>query len=200
MASYHGNPLVIGEAPKRRGGWPVRTPKPGERVAMSFRVTPEFKARIEAAAQRKGRSLMHEVEHLLELGMIFETLLGWGQRPPVKDLAAAAVARVVERLQDSGVAQPVKAPKPARTITPKPVKRYRPSPLDSQVLARIIAKPNITIDELRVGMRRIAPNILGTCVARLLKDGYISGTAKAGRLFATDDGVAALARKPMPLG
>jgi hypothetical protein len=47
---------------------------------MSFRVTPAFKAKLEAAAQRSGRSLAQEQEHLIELGLIFETLLELGQQ------------------------------------------------------------------------------------------------------------------------
>jgi hypothetical protein len=50
----------------RRGGWPARTPEPGERVAMSFRVTPEFKAKLDRTAQTSGRSLAQEVEFRLE--------------------------------------------------------------------------------------------------------------------------------------
>jgi hypothetical protein len=51
---------------KRRGGWPARTYEPGERVAMSFRVTPIFKAKIDEAARKSGRSLMKEIEFRLE--------------------------------------------------------------------------------------------------------------------------------------
>jgi predicted transcriptional regulator len=51
---------------KRRGGWPVRTPEPGERVPMSFRVTSEFKARLDRAAKESGRSLAQEIELRLE--------------------------------------------------------------------------------------------------------------------------------------
>jgi hypothetical protein len=51
---------------KRRGGWPARTPEPGERVAMSFRVTPELKAKLDRAAETSGRSLAQEIELRLE--------------------------------------------------------------------------------------------------------------------------------------
>jgi hypothetical protein len=54
------------EKNRQRGGWPARTPKPGERVAMSFRVTPECKAKIDEAARRSGRSLMQEIELRLD--------------------------------------------------------------------------------------------------------------------------------------
>jgi hypothetical protein len=52
---------------KRRGGWPARTYKPGERVPMSFRVTPEFKEKLDRAALESGRSLAQEIEIQLEL-------------------------------------------------------------------------------------------------------------------------------------
>jgi hypothetical protein len=51
---------------KRRGGWPARTPEPGERVPMSFRVTPGFKAKLDLAAKLSGRSLAQEIELRLE--------------------------------------------------------------------------------------------------------------------------------------
>jgi predicted transcriptional regulator len=51
---------------KRRGGSPARVPKPGERVPMSFRVTPEFKAKLDRAAKESGRSLAQEIELRLE--------------------------------------------------------------------------------------------------------------------------------------
>jgi hypothetical protein len=47
---------------KKRGGWPARTPEPGERVPMSFRVTPDFKAMLDQAAAQSGRSLAQEIE------------------------------------------------------------------------------------------------------------------------------------------
>jgi hypothetical protein len=51
---------------KRRGGWPARVPEPGERVAMSFRVTPESKEKLDHAAKSSGRSLAQEIEFRLE--------------------------------------------------------------------------------------------------------------------------------------
>jgi hypothetical protein len=51
---------------KRRGGWPARTYKPGERVPMSFRVTTAFKEKLDRAAQESGRSLAQEIEFRLE--------------------------------------------------------------------------------------------------------------------------------------
>ena len=51
---------------KKRGGWPARTPEPGERVSMSFRVTPGFKEKLDRAAHESGRSLAQEIELRLE--------------------------------------------------------------------------------------------------------------------------------------
>lgn len=53
--------------PKNRGGRP-RTHKiqQGDRVSISLRVTPETKARLEAAAQQSGRSISQEAELRLE--------------------------------------------------------------------------------------------------------------------------------------
>jgi hypothetical protein len=61
---------------KRRGGWPARTPKPGERVPMSFRVTPEFKAKLDQAAVESGKSLAQEVEQRLERSFVDAEI--WG--------------------------------------------------------------------------------------------------------------------------
>lgn len=58
------------ETPKRkRGGRPSRPHAPGERVPMSFRVTPEFHAKIVLRAAETGRSITQEVELLLEAGL-----------------------------------------------------------------------------------------------------------------------------------
>jgi hypothetical protein len=40
--------------------------KPGERVPLSFRVTPEFKAKLDQVAARTGKSVAQEVEQRLE--------------------------------------------------------------------------------------------------------------------------------------
>ena len=44
--------------------------EPGERVPMSFRVTPELKRRIDEAADESGRSIAQEIELRLELAEI----------------------------------------------------------------------------------------------------------------------------------
>src|SRR5215831_18446747 len=51
----------------RRGGWPKRKPAPGERVPLSFRLTPESKGRIDRAAAASGRSISQEVELRIDL-------------------------------------------------------------------------------------------------------------------------------------
>jgi hypothetical protein len=61
---------------KRRGGWPARTPAPGERVPMSFRVTPAFKAKLDQAAAESGKSLAQEVEQRLERSFVDAEI--WG--------------------------------------------------------------------------------------------------------------------------
>jgi hypothetical protein len=56
---------------KKRIGRPTKAPKPGERVSLGLRVTPEMKQRLEQAAVRKGRSLSQEVELRLERSLDF---------------------------------------------------------------------------------------------------------------------------------
>src|ERR1700687_5673936 len=50
----------------RKGGRPTRSPQPGERVPMSFRVTPELKEKIDRVAGGSGRSVAQEIEIRLE--------------------------------------------------------------------------------------------------------------------------------------
>jgi hypothetical protein len=51
---------------KSFGGRPKREPEPGERVHLGFRVTPDMKNRVEAAAAASGRSISQEAEFRLE--------------------------------------------------------------------------------------------------------------------------------------
>jgi hypothetical protein len=51
---------------RKRAGRPSRELQPGERVPMSFRVTPELKAKMDAAAEESGRSVTQEIEFRLE--------------------------------------------------------------------------------------------------------------------------------------
>lgn len=52
--------------PRPPGGRPKRKLKPGERVPLSLRVTPDVKAQLEKAASKSGRSQSQEAEFRLE--------------------------------------------------------------------------------------------------------------------------------------
>ena len=70
-----------GESTKqKRIGRPTKPPKPGERVPLGLRVTPEMKERLEAAAIKNGRSLSQEAELRLErsLAMQRHLIIAWG--------------------------------------------------------------------------------------------------------------------------
>jgi hypothetical protein len=54
------------EQGQKRRGRPARTPQPGERVPMSWRVTPELKAQLDRVAAQSGRSVAQEIEQRLE--------------------------------------------------------------------------------------------------------------------------------------
>jgi TraY domain len=60
---------------KARRGRPGRTPRPGERVALSLRVTPDAKAKLDRAATENGRSQSQEAELRLERSFQDEDLL-----------------------------------------------------------------------------------------------------------------------------
>ncbi len=49
-----------------RAGRPSREPNQGERVGVSYRVTPQVKRALDAAADASGRSLSQEAEMRLE--------------------------------------------------------------------------------------------------------------------------------------
>jgi len=57
------------------GGGSKRDPKPGERVMLGTRVTPELKRRLDAAAEHNGRSQAQEIEFRLERSFDRESLL-----------------------------------------------------------------------------------------------------------------------------
>jgi hypothetical protein len=61
--------------PAKPGGPSKRKPKDGERVALSLRMTPALKRRLDAAAEKGGRSLSQEAEFRLERSFERETLL-----------------------------------------------------------------------------------------------------------------------------
>lgn len=51
---------------RKRIGRPTKKPKPGERVPLGLRVTPEMKKRLEKAAIKNGRSISQEAELRLD--------------------------------------------------------------------------------------------------------------------------------------
>jgi hypothetical protein len=65
---------------KRPRGRPPAPPDKARRLAVGWRTNREFKAKLVVAAELSGRSLAQECEHLIELGMIFETLMALGQQ------------------------------------------------------------------------------------------------------------------------
>jgi TraY domain len=60
---------------KKFGAPPKREPKPGERFQLGVRVTPETKRRLDAAAERSGRSQSQEAELRLERSFDRQDLL-----------------------------------------------------------------------------------------------------------------------------
>lgn len=69
---------------RKRGGRPRLAPiRDGEKVTFSVRVTPDLRAKLDAAAARGGRSLTQEAEHRLELSFFVESLA-----EPVADAVA----------------------------------------------------------------------------------------------------------------
>ena len=67
------------ERPKRPGR-PRIEPAEGERVQLSFRVTPELKRRLTAAADKSGRSQSQEAEFRLERSF-WADITGSSSRP-----------------------------------------------------------------------------------------------------------------------
>ena len=59
----------------RRVGRPIKEPDPGERAALSLRVRPLIKKRLEDEAELNGRSLSQEAEFRLEHTFDRQTLL-----------------------------------------------------------------------------------------------------------------------------
>jgi hypothetical protein len=86
------------KATTKRIGRPTKPPKPGERVTLGLRVTPEVKEKLQLAAVGKGRSLSQEAEFRLERSFETESLL-----PDVLTLAygqrlAAVLAKIGQRM------------------------------------------------------------------------------------------------------
>jgi hypothetical protein len=61
---------------KKRAGRPSRELLPGERVPMSFRVTPELKATMDRLSEESGRSVTQLVETLIEQALLVERMAG----------------------------------------------------------------------------------------------------------------------------
>ena len=72
MAEHDDLPDLL---PKKLGGPPKRQFKEGERVALSLRMTPELKRRLDAAAEAGGRSQSQEAEIRLEKSFERQDLL-----------------------------------------------------------------------------------------------------------------------------
>lgn len=85
------------KVPRDFGGGPKRQAKPGERVPVSLRVTPEMKLMLEQSAQKSGRSLSQQAEFFLERAfdrqeLLVEALtLAFGREPAGLLLAVADV-------------------------------------------------------------------------------------------------------------
>ena len=62
-------------ASRKSVGRPRQQPEPGERVQLSFRVTPELKRRLDAAADQSTRSQSQEAEFRLERSFDHQDLL-----------------------------------------------------------------------------------------------------------------------------
>src|SRR5262245_9556776 len=59
----------------RKPGRPRQEPEPGERVQLSFRITPELKRRLGETAEHNGRSQSQEAELRIERSFAREDLL-----------------------------------------------------------------------------------------------------------------------------
>jgi hypothetical protein len=75
---------IMDKTTRKRIGRPTKPPKPGERVTLGLRVTPEIKNKLEKAAMEKGRSLSQEAEFRLERSFEREAL-GTEVRQDVSD-------------------------------------------------------------------------------------------------------------------
>src|SRR6516162_425019 len=73
---------------------------------------------------------------------------------------------------------------------------------DLRVLNHIVSNPNITTETLRKrpSLRTMRPNIVGTCLARLIKASMIAGTPKMGPFSATPQGITAARKVPTSIG
>jgi hypothetical protein len=58
--------MAKSKTPSRKRGRPRLPVDKVKRVPLNMRTTPDVRAKIEAAAKRSGRSLAHQVEHMIE--------------------------------------------------------------------------------------------------------------------------------------
>jgi hypothetical protein len=92
-----------------KGRPPKRQPKPGERVPLGLRVTPELKSTLDSAAKASGRSQSQEAEVRLERTFtgehsLFEMLdLAYGQEN------VALVMSIAELIRSIGASAPLLA-------------------------------------------------------------------------------------------
>jgi hypothetical protein len=89
--------------PRRAGGRPKRKLKPGERVPLSLRVTPEAKRLIDAASERSGRSQSAEVEFRLEASFKSEKLLSQVLELAYGSEFASLLLTLAETMRTAGV-------------------------------------------------------------------------------------------------
>jgi hypothetical protein len=68
---------------RRRRGRPAKPADQIRREPINLRTTAELRETIEAAAQRSGRSLAGEIEHLVRLGLLMEQHLGRPSHGPI---------------------------------------------------------------------------------------------------------------------
>ena len=99
---------------KRRkfGGPPKREPKEGERVALSLRMTPDLKRRLDAAAEAGGRSQSQEAEFRLERSFAREDLLVDALCLRYSREAAGIVLAVGEIMNTAGIVYTTLSRKP----------------------------------------------------------------------------------------
>jgi predicted transcriptional regulator len=83
------------------GGRPKRKPKRGERVHVGFRVPPDLKRRLEAAAKTSTRSISQEAELRLEQSFRSQDFLGGVEVQQLLDKVALAFAHEGQLAADS---------------------------------------------------------------------------------------------------
>lgn len=91
---------------KKLGGPQKRELKPGERVALSLRMTPGLKRRLDAAAEANGRSQSQEAEFRLERSFDRQDLLAEALTTAYGSKEIAGLVMLIgDALQNAGSAQ-----------------------------------------------------------------------------------------------